>query len=1519
MFVAIAGLLAASTASAQIEIDMGRVQFAPGAAPQEKPAPAPAAAEGARPGGTFGLDEGAVDLTGELNAEPVKLIQRAQRNFDAGETDRAIERMILAAEKFGERTIQGPDGRLQAVGRVIAGRLLAWDAERPGVIESYRNAVADEVAARLGKPIERIDDADRLRAVTTRHPLSAAGDEAALKLASILIDRGRFAMAATLLRGVDRDYPDPTVDRRGLALRLALAYGRAGATGARDAVLDRLAEGGLDPRTIARVREAAQPRGRSAGDERGRAGAGGPQAPPRVTDGSEGLAGDGWSALWTYRFDADLTSVGVSLKSGFNKLKSKLWSSSDAQRVARWRRHRWRPTIEPVGGAGAIFFAAGNTFHGIDALTGRAKWPAVTNTRLDRPLVAGPANKISSEDGRTEPAGYTEFIRFGDRTLTAVAVDDRTAYYIEIILEYEGLGGDTFALFEGYVGVRSGYTASRLVAVDRESGAVKWRRAFGSGPQGVVGQSTPTRIVAPPRLLDDRLLTVYEDGDRLFLAAVDRSDGRVLYRRTICVADPLASPRWPRVGLAVDSGTAFINTNRGLLVAVDVDDGLLQWATRYPRLKIETPPPGISRRTFDWAVERTWEDARVIPVDARLIVVAPDATGLLVFDRFGGALVRQIEQLDGIDLAEFEYIAAAAPERLVMGGGSAIAAVRWSELIRDVSGADEPRRIEWYVDFVEGAFGRAAFADRRVYVPTGKGVLELDAGNGRRLALNPVDRAGDEPLGNLFIVDGRLFAATGGDVTALGEAGRQLERLDRMVDQGDAEALAARASLLARRGRLDTALADLRREVALRGEGPGVEGAIDRLVEQLAKAAEQSPERADALFGEAIDRAPDETTRLSLRLRLAELKRETEGLDAAIERLHGLAMLERPSLVRREEAASGSIRIDRFGLSKLREALGELEADEALARLEKLGRPVLEAALAAAPAEGAPPRWERFHRIATVHAGTSVAADAIAALAEMLADPERFTPVESVLQELSLRQPPATAALARVKLGEAYAERGWRREALAAFRGALLALEQAPETAEGERRLAPGRDALGRRVAALAEAIDAERRGVPSELAWEVESDGARLLRFVSQDTAYRSGRSPRTGRLGGVAAVRGGYLERHALVYRPSESDLTAYAVRDGKPAWTAQLPGDIRSPDAAGDPEAAGGGIDGHIVMLATPTEAVAIDATTGERLWTASRNLAPITPAFPTGWSLIDFFLEARAVVGPGFYAEIVDETKEIGQTLVVRDARSGAILWKRGFGPRFIQSVGVLDHDRIGVIIEGEQRAVVLDATTGRQAHRFPIVVRGKAYRSWTPHGLLTIDRNGTVYLQSGESGGGTWQHRAPDPATIMAAAQLDRDRLAIGWTKQQVSVLDLAERRALAEGDCRTIHPYNMGLSADGQTLAVVGKNGSRFSSPMALARMDLKNGKVSDPVEFGPLTKTAYNGALFAHFDPLMPLLVQQEVQTRFKLRFVDVKAGRPLENQTVTVPPAIDRPRLRNGAVLITTRGGVHAVKPAE
>lgn len=151
-------------------------------------------------------------------------LERAEELARAGRYDTAVRSLQKVFDATEQVLIERGPRVLRLAHRVAEDLLLQWGEE---ALDDYR-IVADQPAGALFRQVRGRFDEQLLTRVVRRYFLSSYGDEAAYRLACYRLDQGDFASAYRLLTRIHERYPNPTVSRTDVLLRLAVAAARIG-------------------------------------------------------------------------------------------------------------------------------------------------------------------------------------------------------------------------------------------------------------------------------------------------------------------------------------------------------------------------------------------------------------------------------------------------------------------------------------------------------------------------------------------------------------------------------------------------------------------------------------------------------------------------------------------------------------------------------------------------------------------------------------------------------------------------------------------------------------------------------------------------------------------------------------------------------------------------------------------------------------------------------------------------------------------------------------------------------------------------------------------------------------------------------------------------------------------------------------------------------------------------------------------------------------------------------------------
>jgi outer membrane protein assembly factor BamB len=187
-------------------------------------------------------EERSIDLA-VLKTDPdlEALMEKAERYRGDGNYRVASTLWQAVLERSGDALYSDDEetyySMVQRVEKVLA-------ALPPEGLKTYRvtaDAEARELLARSGP-----QDTSALATVVQKYFISSVGDDAALKLASIFLDRFDFSGARRMLEKIANGHPDPSVPMDQVFLKIALCNSWLGDTSAAESMLDRSVESALE-------------------------------------------------------------------------------------------------------------------------------------------------------------------------------------------------------------------------------------------------------------------------------------------------------------------------------------------------------------------------------------------------------------------------------------------------------------------------------------------------------------------------------------------------------------------------------------------------------------------------------------------------------------------------------------------------------------------------------------------------------------------------------------------------------------------------------------------------------------------------------------------------------------------------------------------------------------------------------------------------------------------------------------------------------------------------------------------------------------------------------------------------------------------------------------------------------------------------------------------------------------------------------------------------------------------------
>lgn len=697
----------------------------------------------------------------------------------------------------------------------------------PEVLAIYRAAADPEALALLSAATPH--DEQALAAVTRRFFLSSHGDDAALALASLALDRRDFVTAGTLLQKILERHPSSSLPKGQVLARLAIASIHLGDTAAAQQALQELATlvgTKIDAPTYdllvnevqtatASGRDSVQasaqswllPYGNSSRSA---------QMPPLPLQ----LTAATLAEAWSQDFPVASLSAGstTGLPGGFFALdpfdertdspaQQAAAAQSRSEMIAQWRMHAWRP-------AGGLAFAGDRVYYkapdrvvcySSSPLPARLEWQSAWKNRYELdpvsrllalrtpPPAESPAGNPALAPANARPLLPAEVLLFGDRVHPSLVISH------DNVLSIEGRRQTTSVSTHDQRQRALSATPRRsrtnwLTAYQASGGKALWTRSAADD-----GTSDPGEIgfLAAPIRCGEQLLVPVANAGALWLYALSPDTGAIRWKTFLCDEPPSGASPWSIPQLAVEGKEVYIATGCGLVFAADGASGAIRWALRYPRHQSTAAKnrssaiPEVSPQSLSG-----WDDD-VVHIHGPLLLVLPsDCDSIFALDRRTGNRLWEAPRISPLGVAA-NYSLGIQGNSLYVAGRNVVRSYELTSgrLLAEHSFAT--------------SFGRGCLTTTAVYLPIGNSIWPLS------LDLTPhqppvsVVLNTDEPVGNLFS-DGRTLWGVGASrFYALTPLTVRLAELTARVAQNDISAQFARARLNLQDGRLEEAQLDL--------------------------------------------------------------------------------------------------------------------------------------------------------------------------------------------------------------------------------------------------------------------------------------------------------------------------------------------------------------------------------------------------------------------------------------------------------------------------------------------------------------------------------------------------------------------------------------------------------------------------------------------------------------------------------------------------------------------------------------
>jgi outer membrane protein assembly factor BamB len=612
------------------------------------------------------------------------------------------------------------------------------------------------------------DDPVRLAEIARRFLHTQAGAEAAARLGTLHLDRGRCALAAgcfeRALESAASESADPL-----LLFQAALAYQRSG--------------------NLAR----AEQYGRRLADE----------APDGLRIGDHDISRDDLARAWRspvagsagpqsgdwplFGGDAGRSAVAreVSLA------REPLWQTAtledgpalvwveDALRQQAGASPPALPAFFPIAVHGQVISRTGRGLAARDLATGDLLWESVSELGLET-LTRDPATHAHVASWAANYLSGSPQALLENSVLGSFSSDGERVYAVEdlpfppyppsyaLFVARHGQGWN----LPGAPEMTAAVFHNRLLALDLVSGKVLWE-VGGSGAEGRFLQNG--LFLGPPLPVDGCLYVPFEKNSTLHLLSLRPADGKLLGHprlailKTRIVLD--GGRRLHALHLAFADGLIVCPTGAGGVVAFDIVADRLAWARAYR----EEPRPalpedlGLMRGRGRWLrpsypqsppnLTSEWKKSAPVIHDGKVFIASPDANDLRCLNLGDGSLLWTVGRSDS-GLAGDLFLAGACEGKVLVVGQKGVVALD----------AATGKRL-WTCE-TQTPLGRGAVAGSHYLLPVRGGdgkpsvllSIDLETGSVVERAVLPAGAA----LGNLVIARGAVLAQSATGLAAYG-------------------------------------------------------------------------------------------------------------------------------------------------------------------------------------------------------------------------------------------------------------------------------------------------------------------------------------------------------------------------------------------------------------------------------------------------------------------------------------------------------------------------------------------------------------------------------------------------------------------------------------------------------------------------------------------------------------------------------------------------------------------------------
>ena len=727
------------------------------------------------------LESGGATLKTDPDME--QWLELAERYRKDGNYQAASRFWQAVLERSGDALFSDDDQIYFSLVDRVESILAALPSEGLQVYRVKADASAKEILAAAGDPY----DISALSQVVRQYFLSSSGDEAALTLSSIYIDRYDFVGAYRLLNKIVEHYPDPTVSLQEVYLKMALCEAFFGdASDAKASIAKAESVGGVgDARLVKLVKSAIgemSPRVAVSDREPWKL----PLGSPRRHGVMPALPGDvlasAMQPVWQFYFDPvesynwadfkDATVLSGEAASGGGAAATV--TSSEKELIKNWREKGWQATGQLLFFADQVYFktpvdlVSWDSKNLPDVFNWRPVWRNAFEIDDFTKLVImfrrnwNRAGRLREQSPAQAPFSTREIQLFGDQIASQMSILDGVLYTIEGEPFDERLKNLPSRQQSHWNSSARRSRNNHLTAYDAQSGAVLWSLPSkdNAAPPAAEQDQVPDpdqEVVESPYLQSGGFMGAPVNYRNLVIAPVNqggaisvyafdaKQNGKTIWKSFLCDEPESGAVPWAPINLSIDGSDLFVSCGLGVVFVVDPSNGMIRFAKRYHREGAENKLLRQYGRNMNQLVFDGWLSDTVIPYGPQMICFSSDTNVIEAFNRNTGELVWRSE-MNPLGL-KVNYLLGVYRDILYAAGPETLIAYDLKGEGRMVMGG-EPLFGE------ERSYGRGMLTPDGIFIPVGNKILQFalarDNDRPKLMAESSVDLGTGAPLGNLY-------------------------------------------------------------------------------------------------------------------------------------------------------------------------------------------------------------------------------------------------------------------------------------------------------------------------------------------------------------------------------------------------------------------------------------------------------------------------------------------------------------------------------------------------------------------------------------------------------------------------------------------------------------------------------------------------------------------------------------------------------------------------------------------------